>query len=221
MLQAIHNLRLGRCQVRTGRVASTVLGAFFAVASVASAASANILSNGEFSNFTTSPWIASQGTLYLSNLDRQNNPDSGSARLAHPASFIGSTLLSECKQIQGGAAADVGGVFRTAASNGSGSKMRIGRFYYSDTSCQTYISSANSGYLVAPSNWTSVTSSGTAPTNAKSVRMEIVAASSTGNEAFDLLADGLYLNSTGSTQPTTIFKNGFESGNTTGWSTIQ
>lgn len=207
---------------RPVRTATTVaLAGLLGLLSVAGASAASLLSNGEFSNFTTSPWIASQGTLYLSNLDRQNNSGSGSARLAHPSSFIGSLLISECVQISGGSAADVGGYFRTAASNTAGSKMRIGRIYYSDNACKTYISEANSAYGPAPSAWTLVSNAHTAPTSARSVKMTISAVSTTANEAFDLVADGLFLNSTGGTQPSVIFKDGFEGGSTASWGSIQ
>ena len=117
--------------------------------------------------------------------------------------------------------ADVGGYFRTAASNTVGSKMRIGRIYYSDSSCKTYLSEANSAFGPAPSNWTLVTNAHTAPTTARSVKMTISAVSTTANEPFDLLADGLYLNSVGGTQPSVIFKNGFEGGSTAGWNSTQ
>jgi hypothetical protein len=186
-------------------------------------AAQNLLSDGEFSAPTSPcpPWQVSQGTCYLSNLDHSNNTSSGSIRIAHPGSFVGSLLLSPCLAIQGGAQADVGGYFRTASSNSSGSKLRIGRSYYTDSTCKTYVSGTNSGYLVAPSSWTSVTNAGKAPTNAKYVRLEVAAVSSTANEAFDLLADGLYVNSAGTSLPDLLFKNGFEGGTTSGWNVVQ
>lgn len=195
-------------------MASAILGCAL---SVPDSAAANMLSNGEFSNFTTSPWTVSQGKLYLSALDRQNNPGSGSALVVDDNGFfLASSLLSECVRIGGGANANVTAYLKAGTKNPSGSKVRVGRFFYSDTSCGTYISGANSGFLAVPSSWTKISHASTAPGSAKSVRVEIVA-SSGGEAVFELLADGIQLGSGTSGSPAAIFADSFDSGSLTGW----
>lgn len=194
------------------------VSAFLACAALApGAAAANLLSNGEFSSFTTSPWSVSQGKLFLSALDRQNNPGSGSALVVDDNGyFLAASLLSECVRISGGANASVTAYLKAGTKNPAGSKVRVGRFYYSDTSCGTYISGANTGFLSVSSSWTKISHASTAPGSAKSVKVEIVA-NSGGEAVFEMLADGIQLGSSSGGSPAPIFADDFDSGSPTGW----
>ncbi len=222
MMQRFEDLSADRGRHRASTTPCRILGALALVATASPLLAVdNLLANSEFSNFTVFPWRTAVGEPLLSNLDHSNNPNSGSARLVQPANFISSTMISEKVAIQGGGQADMGGYFRAASTNPSGSRMRLDRFFYSDTSCSAFISGLNSGWLAVQSSWASVLFAGTATANAKCVRMQIVAKAPVkpngDYEAFDLLADGLFLRSTGATSSGPIFLNGFESGNLSGW----
>lgn len=202
------------------QIRSTLIAALVAATP---ASAANLLSNGEFSNFTLSPWTPSQGQAFLSNLDHANDLDSGSALLVdNTGSFIAVSLLSECVRIQGGAQADASTYVKGGSRVPANSKTRIGRSFYSDANCggSSFISSSNSGFTAVPANWSRISNLGAAPANAQSIRIDIVATSGD-NSAFDLLIDGVVLDSAAEGSPAVLFTSTFESGNLTGWSAVQ
>jgi hypothetical protein len=191
------------------------------------AAAANLLANGEFSNFTVLPWRGSNGILLLSNLDRANNADSGSARLVHPEeTYIASSMFSEYLSVEGGAQVRLSGYFRTVASPPAGAAVQLQVRYYtgygSASSCTGYIAPPNpnpykSGFLTLTGSWAQKSIVHNAPSNARCAEVQLDTTDvSTPWDAFDLLADGLSFTAEQGL-PSSIFASGFESGTTTGW----
>jgi hypothetical protein len=209
------------------RPAAVAIGFVFVLSTstfaTAAHAGQNLLANGEFSDFTVLPWTDdSLGSVYLSSLDHDNNLDSGSALLVddNGTSFYATVLRSEPVEIEGGSQVDVGGWFKGGASNPANSKLRIGRDYYSDAACTTWIAAANASYVTVPSNWTYQSHAHVAPSNARCVKMAIVAASSTSSN-LDLHLDGLFLDGVQGAPSGPFFADGFEGGSTSAWVTVQ
>lgn len=224
MSTAIHEVDPGR-RMRSRRPPKrAILALLFGLLSPVGLHAANLLSNSEFPS-SVLPWVHGTGALYWSNLDHAGNTSSGSARISDNdgAFFVGS-MASECMKIQGGSAANVTVYLQAAGSVPSNSKINIKRFYYttytSATSCSGTITDATGNLLniVPPSNWTKVTHSHTAPSTARAVRLQIESKSGVDASTFDILADGIVLDSSGSTSTTPFFADGFEDGSTRSWS---
>ena len=216
------------CRVRRLRAPKGMtLGLLLAVSSSSTLMATNLISNSEFANSFV-PWSRGTGLLYWSNQDHASNTSSGSARISdNDGSLFPGTMVSECLKIQGGAAANVSVYFKAATTIPSNSKINIRRYYYttytSATSCSGVITDTT-GYvlnLVPSTSWTKVSHSHNAPSAARAVRLQIEAKSGVDSSTFDLLADGIVLDSNTGTGPAPIFKNGFESGNLSDWAVIQ
>ena len=107
-----------------------------------------------------------------------------------------------------------------------GSWVKIGRFFYSDP-CPA--SGSPTGYIkttgeksasqAVPSNWTLISQTLTAPSNAQCVRMLVEVNSGTDGN-LDVYVDGLALNSTAGASTGPFFADGFEGGNMSSWSSV-
>jgi len=198
--------------------AAVALVASAAVASSASAA--NILRNSEFSDFTVSPWISGTGfSLLLSNLDHNNNTGSGSMRWSQIAGTnLGTSVFSECEPIGGSQAISAGGYFRTAGAAPSGAKVQIQVRYFSGVGCTSWISTQKSGFLTLGGSWGQAKTDQTTPSNAKSVQVQIDTQDTVlPADAYDIVADGIFLNAGAAGSPNPIFASNFNSGTLTDW----
>ena len=213
---------------RAIRVAPAALVLLLGLSVSARAEAGNLLSNGEFPN-NTNPWRSSTGfSILWSNLDHANGTSTGSARFAQPASFVGSVISSEGVSIVAGQQVSGGAYFRTAAAAPSGAVTRIhlryytgGTAYNSSTNrveCSgTKISVDSSSYKALTGSWALTTMTKTSPSGSKCAQILIETVDQSSPEAYDLVSDGVYIDTGAAQTPSAIFTNGFESGNFNGW----
>jgi len=209
------------------RAALLLLAAGLAATPVA--AQINLLQNGSFPTATVTPWTDAQGyqTSVVSwSSVNYTAASSGSGSLVvydHNGWFLATSAYSECVRISGGAEIVGSGEFKAAAGTPQYSSAYLAIYFYSDTSCSSYLTSSQTANMYASSpqtSWFSKVWAANAPANARAAKLVLSTGGPDGAEV-KMHADDLMLTSSNPNDVPpgdgSILKDGFESGNFAAW----